>query len=65
MASEAQPTSTRSDRGLIPDLRGITLEQLARRAANGEEDVADVVSRIVPSQESASSLPAMMFHSAI
>jgi len=50
---------------LIPDLRGITLEQLARRAANGEEDVADVVSRIVPSQESASSLPAMMFHSAI
>ena len=65
MDSEAQPYRSRSDRCLIPDLRSITLAQLAREAANGEKDVTDVVSRIVDSRESPSGVPAMMFNSTI
>lgn len=65
MDSAARPNGTRSDQCLIPDLRGVTLEQLARRAADGEKDVAGVVSRIVESRESPSGVSAMMFNSAI
>jgi hypothetical protein len=63
--SAAQPISSGSDRSLIPDLRGITLQQLARRAAVGEEDVTGVVSRILGNRESSSGVPAMMFNSTI
>lgn len=65
MDSAAQPISSGSDRSLIPDLRGITLRQLARRAAVGEEVVTRVVSRIVCDQESPSDVPTMMFNSTI
>ena len=65
MDSAAQLTSARSDRSLIPDLRGIMLAQLATRAADGEKDVTRVVSRILSSQERLSGLPAMMFNSTI
>ncbi len=65
MDSAAQPIGSRSDRSLIPDLRGITLQQLARRAAVGEEDVTSVVSRIVDGRGSSSGVPAMMFNSTI
>jgi hypothetical protein len=63
--SEAQHIGSGSDRCLIPDLRGITLAQLARQAATGEKDVTGVVSRIVDSRESPSGVPAMMFNSTI
>jgi hypothetical protein len=49
---------------MIPDLRGIALAQLARRAADGERDVTGVVARIMDSEESSSSVPALMFQSA-
>lgn len=65
MDSEAQHIGSGSDRCLIPDLRGIALAQLARRAAAGEKDVTGVVSRIVDSRESPSGVPAMMFNSTI
>lgn len=65
MDSEARPTSTRTDRGVIPDLRGIALGQLARRAADGEKEVTGVVSRILGSRESPSGVSAMMFNSTI
>ncbi len=65
MDSEAQHIGRRSDRCLIPDLRGTTLAQLARRAADGEKDVTGVVSRIVDSRESPSGVSAMMFNSTI
>ena len=39
MDSEAQHIGGGSDRSLIPDLRGITLAQLAEQAAAGEKDV--------------------------
>jgi hypothetical protein len=63
--SEARHTGKRSDRCLIPDLRGITLAQLARQAAEGEKDVTGVVSRIMDSRENSSGVPAMMFNSTI
>jgi len=63
--SEARPIRNRSDRCLIPDLRGIPLGKLARRAADGEKDVTGVVSRIVDSRESPSDVKAMMFNSTI
>jgi len=63
--SEARPNGRRSGHCLIPDLRRATLGQLASRAADGEEDVTGVVSRIVESRESPSSVLAMMFTSAI
>jgi hypothetical protein len=65
VASETRPTSRRSAQSLIPDLRGITLGQLAMQAAGGERDVTGVVSRIVGSLEKPSDVPAMMFNSAI
>lgn len=65
MDSEARPRGTSSDRCLIPDLRGFTLGHLANQAAAGENEVTDVVSRIVVSRESPSGVLAMMFTSAI
>ena len=58
-------SSTTGGGSLIPDLRGVSLGQLARRAAAGEKDVTGVVSRIVDSRESPSAVSAMMFNSAI
>ena len=63
--SEARPSGSRSDQCLIPDLRSIPLEQLARQAADGEIDVVSVVSRIVDGRKCPSSVSAMMFNSAI
>lgn len=65
MASETRPTSRRSAQSVIPDLRGITLGQLAMQAADGGKDVTGVVSRIVGSLEKPSDVPAMNFNSAI
>ncbi len=65
MASETRPTGRRSAQSVIPDLRGITLGQLAMQAADGEKDVTCVVSRIVDSLVKPSDVPAMLFHSAI
>lgn len=65
MDSEAHHIGSRSGRCLIPDLRSITLAQLAREAANGDKDVTDVVSRIVDSRKIPSGVPAMMFNSTI
>ena len=65
MDSAAQPTQNGPNRQLIPDLRGIALSQLARRAADGEEDVTSVISRIMDSRESPAGVPAMMFNSTI
>ncbi len=65
MDSMASPSGSGSDRCLIPDLRGISLGQLARRAADGERAVTGVVSRIADSRGSPSSIPAMMFNSTI
>lgn len=50
---------------MIPDLRGITLGQLAVQAAIGEKDVTDVVKRVKGTLENQSRVPAMMFQSAI
>jgi hypothetical protein len=63
--SEVQPVSSGPDLCLLPDLRRISLVQLADRAAGGEEAVADVVSRIVHDPERPSAVSAMMFSSAI
>ena len=65
MNPEAQPIGDASDQTLIPDLRDVTLSQLAERAAGAEGDVADVVSRIVTNQGNASAIPAMTFNSAL
>jgi hypothetical protein len=63
--SAAWPGGTRSDHCMIRNRRGVTLEQLAKQAAEGEKEVTGVVSRIVEGRESRSSVPAMMFNSAI
>jgi len=63
--SEARPSGRGSDQCLIPDLRSIPLEQLARQAADGEIDVVSVVSRIVDGRKCPSNVSAMMFNSAI
>jgi len=63
--SQARPNGSGSDRSYIADLRGFTLGQLARRAADGEKDVTGVVSRIVASRENPAGVPAMMFNSTI
>lgn len=63
MDAAAQSSSTVEDQSRIPDLRGIPLGQLARRAAAGEQEVTGVVSRIVDSRESPSAVSAMMFNS--
>jgi len=65
MDSETRHIGTRSDECLIPDLRGIPLAQLARRAAVDERAVTDVVSRIVAGLERPSGVTAMMFNSTI
>jgi hypothetical protein len=63
--SEARPDGTRSDRCLIPDLRGVALGQLASRAAAGEKEVTGVVSRIAESRESPSGVAVLMFNNSI
>jgi FXSXX-COOH protein len=63
--SQARPNGTRSDPCLIPDLRRVTLGQLASLAAAGEKEVTGVVSRILDSRESPSGVPAMMFNNSI
>lgn len=65
MDSEDRLNSARSDQCLIPDLRGVSLERLARQAADGEKDVTGVVSRIKEMRESPSGVPAMMFNASI
>ena len=65
MDSAGQPGRTRSDRSLIPDLRDITLSDLARKAGASEQDVTGLVQRILNGQESPSGVKAMMFNSSI
>jgi hypothetical protein len=50
---------------LIPDLRDITLSDLARKAGASEQDVTGLVQRILNGQESPSGVKAMMFNSSI
>jgi len=50
---------------LVPDLRDIPLAQLAKRAADSQDVVTTVLSRIVQLPESPSSVKTMMFNSAI
>ena len=64
MDAEAQRIDGGSHRGLIPDLRDIPLAQLAAQAAGGADVVTGVVSRIADDKDP-SSVPAMMFNSAI
>jgi hypothetical protein len=65
MDSAIQAVRSASDGCLIPDLRGMTLEQLAGQAAEGEESVTGVIARIMDSRENPAAVPAMMFNSAI
>lgn len=65
MDSEARLSSTGSDQCLMPDLRGVALDQLARQAAYGEKDVTGVVSRITEMRERPLGVPAMMFNASI
>lgn len=65
MSSETQSIGDGSDQTLIPDLRDVKLGQLAKRAADGEKDVTDVVSRIVTSRGDAAAIRAMTFNSAV
>lgn len=65
MDPEGRHSGSGEDQCLIPDLRGIALARLAKRVADGEEDVTSVVSRILDGQESSSSVPATMFNSSI
>ncbi len=65
MDSQAGPIGSGADRSCIPDLRGVMLGQLARRAADGEKDVTGVVSRIVDGRKNLARVPAMMFNSTI
>jgi hypothetical protein len=62
--SAAWPDGRSSDWSMIADLRGTPLAQLARQAAAGEIRVTGVVARIMESEESSSSVPALMFQSA-
>ena len=64
MDAEAQRIDGGSHLGLIPDLRDIPLAQLAAQAAIGADVVTGVVSRIADDKDP-SSVPAMMFNSAI
>ena len=65
MASETRSIDEQSVQSMIPDLRGITLRQLAMQVADGEKAVTDVVKRIRGSLEYPSGVPAMTFQSAI
>ncbi len=65
MNLEGRPNGTKSDRSLIPDLRGVSLGQLANRAAAGEKEVTGVVSRIAESRESPSGIAVLMFNNSI
>jgi len=50
---------------MIPDLRGITLRELAVKVADGEKDVTDVVKRVKGDPRNSPGVPAMTFQSAI
>jgi hypothetical protein len=65
VASAARPNGSRSVQSLVADQRDVGLEELARKAADGEKDATEVVSRIVDSRNGPSDVPAMMFDSAI
>jgi hypothetical protein len=65
VASETRSSDGQSVQSMIPDLRGITLGQLAMQVADGEKDVTDVVQRIRGTLENSSSVPAMSFQSGI
>jgi hypothetical protein len=63
--SEARPIGGTPERNRIPDLRGRGLGELARRAAAGEKDVTEVLSRTVGSRKGISVVPAMKFNSSL
>jgi hypothetical protein len=63
--SAAQPIGSGLDLCLIPDLRSFSLKELAKRAADGENAVTGVLSRIVDDPENPPRLQATMFNSAI
>lgn len=65
MDPDGQATDGGVDQCLVPDLRDIPLAQLAKRAADNQDVMASVLSRIVHLPESPSSVKAMMFNSAI
>jgi len=49
----------------IPDLRGISLSDLAVRAGAGDDAIHGVIARTVGDQENPSLVPATIFNSAI
>lgn len=65
MASETRPIGGQSVQSMIPDLRGITLRELAVKVADGEKDVTDVVKRVKGDPRNSPGVPAMTFQSAI
>jgi FXSXX-COOH protein len=62
---DGQATGGGVDQCSLPDLRGIPLAQLAKGAADSQDAVANVLSRIVYRPKSPSSVKATMFNSAI
>ena len=65
MDSHGRPVNRKSDSNLIPDLRHIPLAQLATWAANGEDALATMVSRVIGGQQDPAGISAMMFNSSI
>lgn len=65
MNSEGQPIGSGSDSCSIPDLRGLSLAQLAEQAGQVNSEVADVVARLTDSLDSPRRVQATMFNSAI
>ena len=65
MDSEARPIGGTPEQNRIRDLRGRGLGELARRAAAGEKDVTEVLSRTVGSRKGISAVSAMRFNSTI
>jgi hypothetical protein len=63
--SAARPIGSTAEQNRIHDLRGAGLGELARRAAVGEKDVTEVLSRTVSSRKGISAVPAMKFNSSI
>jgi hypothetical protein len=63
--SVAQHTAEAAIRCQIPDVRGISLSELVRRAGDGDDAVEGVVARKVGALESPSAVSVMAFNSAL
>ena len=65
MDSAAQLVADGLSHRPIPDLRNISLEELARQADDGASHVGDVEARMVPGRSGQPPVSATMFSSAI